>query len=194
MSEKITSLLDRIRELERDIDKEIDDQRRSVEAAIKAGVAYFTDEIEAQHRKLKIGLLTYIWKGSFAFLLSAPVTYALIVPLLLLDLIATLHQKVCFPLYGIRQVHRADFIALDRHRLSYLNGLEKLNCLFCGYGNGVIAYAREIAGRTEQYWCPIKHAKAVRSPHSRYGKFLDYGDAQGYRNKLNELRKAIDNL
>ena len=194
MSEKITSLLERIRELEKDIDKEIEDQRRHAEAAIKAGVAHFTDEVRAQHRKLKIGLITYIWRGSFPFLLSAPVTYSLIVPLLLLDLLATLHQKICFPLYGIRQVRRADYIVLDRHRLSYLNGLEKLNCLYCGYGNGVIAYAREIAGRTEQYWCPIKHAQNVRSPHSRSGTFLDYGDAQGYRSKLNEMRKAIDTL
>ena len=194
MSEKITSLLDRIRELEKDIDREIEDQRRHAEAAIKAGVAHFTDEVRAQHRKLKTGLIKYVFGGDLLFLLSAPVTYALIVPLLLLDLFATLHQKVCFPLYGIRQVRRADYIVLDRHRLSYLNGLEKLNCVYCGYGNGVIAYAREIAGRTEQYWCPIKHAKNLRAPHSRYGKFLDYGDAQGYRNKLQELRKAIDTL
>ena len=28
---------------------------------------------------------------------------------------------------------------------------KKLNCVYCGYANGVIGHAREIAARTEQY-------------------------------------------
>jgi len=194
MSEKITSLLDRIRELEKDIDKEIEEQRRNAEAALKASAARFSDEVLAQHRKLKIGLLAYIRGASLPLVLSAPITYAVFVPLVLLDLLATLHQQICFPIYGIRTVRRSDFIILDRHRLRYLNAIEKLNCVYCGYANGVIAYAREIAGRTEQYWCPIKHARNPRSSHSRYGRFLEYGDAQGYRARLQELRKTVDSL
>jgi hypothetical protein len=50
-------------------------------------------------------------------------------------------------------------------------------CVYCGYANGVIAYARKIASRTEQYWCPIKHALRIRDPHVRYAQFLEYGDA-----------------
>lgn len=194
MSEKITSLLDRIRELEKDIDREIDNQRHTAEATLKAGAARFTDEVRAQHRKLKTGLITYIRGASLPLVLSAPITYAIVVPLMLLDLMATLHQKICFHVYGIRSVRRSDYIVIDRHRLSYLNGIEKLNCVYCGYANGVIAYVREIAGRTEQYWCPIKHARNLRTPHSRYSRFLDYGDAQGYRDKLAELRKTVDSL
>jgi hypothetical protein len=53
----------------------------------------------------------------------------------------------------------------DRYHLAYLNVLEKLNC---AYANGLIAYVREIAGRTEQYWCPIKHARRVIGAHSHY--------------------------
>jgi hypothetical protein len=59
-------------------------------------------------------------------------------------------------------------VVIDRHRLGYLNPVQKLNCVFCGYGNGVIAYAREITARTEQYWCPIKHALKVKGSHDRY--------------------------
>ena len=39
----------------------------------------------------------------------------------------------------------------------------------------------EIAARTEQYFCPIKHAHRLAQTHSRYGKFLPYGDARAYR-------------
>ncbi len=59
--------------------------------------------------------------------------------------------------------------------------LEKLNCAYCSYANGVIAYVREIAGRTEQYWCPIKHARRAIGAYSHYAQFHDYGDAGGFR-------------
>jgi hypothetical protein len=91
--------------------------------------------------------------------LTAPVIYAVIVPLVLLDLFVTIYQRVCFPVYGIPKVNRGDYLIFDRHHLAYLNALEKLNCAYCSYANGLIAYVREIAGRTEQYWCPIKHAR-----------------------------------
>ena len=75
--------------------------------------------------------------------------------------------------------------------MAYLNGIEKLNCAYCGYANGVIAYAREAASRSEQYWCPIKHALRVRTPHQRYRAFVDYGDAAGFRARLDELRDEV---
>jgi hypothetical protein len=114
--------------------------------------------------------------------LTAPVIYALIVPLLLLDLFVTAYQAACFPAYGIPKVRRSDYLVFDRHHLRYLNAIEKLNCAYCSYANGLIAYVREIAGRTEQYWCPIKHARRVIGAHPRYAMFEDYGDADGYKN------------
>ena len=70
-----------------------------------------------------------------------------------------------------------------------MNALEKLNCAYCSYANGLIAYVREIAGRTEQYWCPIKHARRVIGAHPGYAAFMDYGDADGYRKWLEQLQK-----
>jgi len=57
-------------------------------------------------------------------------------------------------------------------------------CVYCGYANGLIAYVREIAARTEQYWCPIKHARPIPAPHARYRVFFEYGDARAYRQEL----------
>jgi hypothetical protein len=32
---------------------------------------------------------------------------------------------------------------IDRHRLGYLNVIEKANCVYCSYANGVVAYVRD---------------------------------------------------
>jgi hypothetical protein len=69
---------------------------------------------------------------------------------------------------------------------------ERFNCSFCSYGNGVISYVREVAGRTEQYWCPIKHSRRIVGAHDRYNAFADYGDAEAYNQELVELRKKLN--
>jgi hypothetical protein len=149
-------------------------------------------EIRRAQRKLKKSIPAYVRESRPSSLVAVPLLYSLIVPIALLDLWATLYQWTCFPLFGITRVSRAGFILIDRHKLSYLNGIEKLNCIYCGYANGVIAYVREIAGRTEKYWCPIQHRKPARAPHDQYRDFVKYGDAVGYRRRLPELRRQLE--
>jgi hypothetical protein len=79
----------------------------------------------------------------------------------------------------------------DRHQLSFLNAIEKFHCTYCAYGNGLIAYATEILARTEQYFCPIKHARKMIGTHARYKKFIDYGDASDYQNRLEQFRQDL---
>jgi hypothetical protein len=148
-------------------------------------------ELRETHRRLRQRIPAYILEGSLLSLLTAPVIYSLLLPLVILDLWVTLYQSICFPVYGIARVPRRRYFAVDRYRLAYLNGIEKMNCTFCSYANGLIAYVREVAARTEQYWCPIKHARAVPTPHARYQSFVDYGDAHGYRNELPALRQNL---
>lgn len=114
------------------------------------------------------------------YLISAPIIYAMIVPIAIIDLSVSLYQATCFRLWKIPQVKRSKHILFDRQRLSYLNPLQKINCTYCAYANGVFAYARMIAGRTERYWCPVKHAEEVTMPHNFYLEFSDYGDREGW--------------
>lgn len=124
-------------------------------------------------------------------ILTSPVLYVLAVPLVLLDLAVTVYQTVCFPGYGIAKVSRSKYIIHDRHHLGYLNSIEKLNCFYCAYANGLIAYVREVAARTEQYFCPIKHLARRPMPHERYPNFFEYGDAQAYRKGLQQIREDL---
>ena len=130
-------------------------------------------------------------RGGALNLLVAPLIYSMVLPIALLDVWATLYQGLCFRVYGIAQVRRSAHVIIDHHKLQYLAPLEKFNCVYCGYANGVISYVREIGGATEQYWCPIKHAIDVPDPHPRYDDFLAPGDADGYRSRLQQFRDRL---
>lgn len=124
-------------------------------------------------------------------ILSAPLIYSLIIPFALLDLWVSVYQALCFPVYGVDRVARGSFFQLDRAKLPYLNAVEKLNCQFCAYANGVIGFVREVAARTEQYWCPIKHAEPPTDPHSRYDGFSAYGAGADYAVRRKNLRADL---
>jgi hypothetical protein len=136
-------------------------------------------------------LAVYVFRGDALTIVAAPVIYSLIVPFVLLDAWVSLYQALCFRAWGVALVPRRAFFAFDRHKLEYLNALEKLNCVYCSYANGVIAYVREIAARTEQYWCPIRHARRTRRPHHRARAFAPYGEAAAYRAGLPSLRAKL---
>lgn len=191
MSSTVNELVDKIARLEKQLMDELDSQQEKFKYHLEGTRVKFEEEILDAHRKLKIAVLPWLFSSRVRNILSAPFIYAMIFPITFIDISITLYQHICFRLYGIRRVKRVDYIVLDRHQLAYLNGIEKLNCLYCGYGNGVVAYTREIIARTEQYWCPIKHARKVVGSHRRYQKFMDYGDGENYRDKLIKLRDEL---
>ena len=191
MEQEIDVLVRRLVHLEDEIERKLAAQHAKFRYRIEEKRAVFEAGVVHQHGQLRTGLLTFLRRSSLASVLVAPAIYGLIVPLVLLDLGVYLYMLACFPVWRMKAVRRSDYVVVDRHRLAYLNGIEKLNCAYCGYANGVIAYAREAASRTEQYWCPIKHALRVSSPHRRYHRFIDYGDAEGFRARLNELREQV---
>ena len=123
--------------------------------------------------------------------LTAPVIYSLILPFAVLDLWVTLYQAICFSAYRIPKVRRRDYIRIDRYHLRYLNRLQKLNCIYCGYVNGLIAFTAEVAGRTEAFWCPIKHEAKAQASHRFYGEFVDYGDGSDFETKLEIARARL---
>ncbi|MEQ8267413.1 MAG: hypothetical protein RH982_09465 [Parvibaculum sp.] len=191
MSEKVNDLTSRIQALQLELEAEIARQSAALRYGLEHGRAVFEEEILRRHRELQTRLSSYILQAKPLVVLTAPVIYSLIVPLLLLDICVSLYQAVCFPAYGIEKVKRSDYLVFDRGHLAYLNALEKLNCAYCSYANGLIAYAREIAGRTEAYWCPIKHAKKAIGAHEHYLGFVAFGDAEAYRKRIEELEAAV---
>lgn len=191
MTPRIAELTQKLHALEDEIEVELARRAAELRLTIDGKRIAFEQEVLAHHRKLRQRLLSYLAGANPWAVLTAPVIYAMIVPFAILDLAITVYQHVCFRAYGIPRVRRADYLLFDRGRLAYLNWIERFNCAYCSYGNGVIAYAREVAARTEQYWCPIKHARRVFGTHRLYGDFLDYGDADAYQAELESLREQL---
>ena len=191
MTEKLIGLVDQIQKLHDELDREIAKRRVAMGFNLSGKFVQFEQNVVNRHRALRTGILKYISTADIPTVITAPIIYGMILPIALLDLSVTVYQQLCFRAYGMARVRRADYIVIDRQYLKYLNWIEALNCVYCGYANGVFAYAREIGARTEQFWCPIKHALRVKDPHQRYFEFLEYGDADSYRTRLAEFRKRL---
>jgi len=191
MPSRIDDLLADIAARERELEAELNRASERWHYRIRAGRVRFDRDVQIVHQRLKQSIPRFLLESSPLNVLVAPVIYSLIVPVAILDLWVSLYQWICFPAYKMAYVRRSTFIVIDRQHLAYLNAVEKVNCMFCGYANGVFAYAREVGARTEQYWCPIRHAKRLHAPHTHYRQFIDYGDAEGYRRRLIPLRNEM---
>jgi hypothetical protein len=189
MDTRIRDLLHEIGALEDELRTALHERQSRVHFTLHGKRIEFERGVRHAHRKLKRGVVRWLADRP-QNLLTGPVIYGMALPLAVLDLCITFYQASCFPIYGIDKVRRADYIAFDRHHLGYLNVFERFHCEYCAYATGLVAYATEIIGRTEQYFCPIKHARKVLGTHGRYERFLEYGDATEYHARLEAFRIA----
>ena len=194
MANQIENLVGRIKELESELIQEIQRKEKEFFYEVIRKKVRFEREVKKRHQALAQKIRHFLYQSDALMILTAPAIWFCLVPGVFLDLAITSYQAICFPVYGIPKVRRSDYILLDRQYLSYLNGIEKLNCVYCGYFNGLMAYVQEVIARTEQYWCPVKHARKLKTVHNRYRNFLDYGDADGYKNKIEEVRRDFKDL
>ena len=191
MNTEIGKLLEEMRGIQEQLEQFFDEARERFRYTVEDGRVRFSKEMQQLHLRYRISSLRYLLDADLLSVLTAPFIYLMIVPLLFMDAGLTLYQHVCFRAYGVPRVRRSDYLVNDRHKLAYLNTIEKVNCTYCGYANGMVAYAREIVARTEQYWCPIRHARRVSYAHSRYPKFFAYGDAASYLQGLDGKRGEL---
>jgi hypothetical protein len=191
MNNTAETILARIRALQDQLEDEFGRRSAAFRYRLENGRVVFEEDARRRHREFRIGLIDFLRQTRPLVVLVAPVIYSLLIPFVLLDIFVTIYQRICFPVYGIQRVRRSDFICIDRHHLDYLNALQKLNCVYCGYCNGLIGYIQEVAGRTEAYWCPIKHAARVGAQHAYYAQFVDYGDGEAFHEGLIASRNRI---
>ncbi|NOQ81168.1 MAG: hypothetical protein GQ548_01410 [Methylophaga sp.] len=191
MNIRIKQLIEQITQLEEDLSTELHQQEEAILFQLNGKKVAFEKSIKQAHRKLKVGVVRWLFGVRPLNLITAPIIYSMIIPLLISDFFVSFYQATCFPIYKIAKVRRSDYFIFDRHQLAYLNIFEKFHCVYCAYANGLISYIREILGRTEHYFCPIKHARKVLNTHSNYRHFIPYGKAESYHEKLEKIRKSL---
>ncbi len=126
----------------------------------------------------------------FRHLCAMPFIYAMIIPIVILDVFLEIYHRIAFPFYRLKYVKRSRYIAVDRHKLSYLNIFEKISCAYCGYVNGLLAYAVAVGGETEKYWCGIQHKKKPGFMQQPYSKnFLQYSDKKAFKEFIKKRAK-----
>jgi hypothetical protein len=191
MNDRIRQLLDQMTTLEDELRTALHEHEAPILFQIKGKRIEFENSIRQTHRRLKRNFFRWLVTDRPQNLITGPIIYSMIIPMLVLDIFVSFYQATCFPIYQIAKVRRSGYIVFDRQHLDYLNFIEKFHCTYCAYGNGLVAYVSEIIARTEQYFCPIKHARKALGTHLRYANFLGYGEAADYQAKLEQYRKAL---
>ena len=188
MSDKIKEILNEIEALKVKLGEEIAEQEKHISYEIKNGYVRFEKDVFEKQKENMKNLLVWFREIPLLHLLSSPIIYAMIIPAVLLDIILFIYQQAVFRIYKFKPIKRSDYIIYDHQYLGYLNSIEKLNCLYCSYFNGLMQYAAAIASRTELFFCPIKHAKKVAYGNDYYELYFEYGEGDDYQTKLKELR------
>jgi hypothetical protein len=191
MASQLDDLMGKLHAIERELEAEFARRREAARYHLEKRKIVFEQGVKQLHLAIKTSAARYLAEANPLIVLVAPVIYSLIIPFVLLDVFVMVFQAICFPIYKIPKVRRRDYLIFDRHHLAYLNIIEKINCAYCSYGTGAIAFAREVAARTEMYWCPIKHARRVLGPHPHYQGFADFGDAEGFRQKMGAMKDGV---
>jgi len=191
MKDTIRDILAKIESLNNDLREEYDRLSKEYGFYIEKKKVIFLDQFKRKNKTFKFPTWRYVIPTNIRHFLSMPFIYGMIIPAVLLDIALTIYQWTAFSLYRIPRVQRKDFFIYDRRYLDYLNLVQKINCLYCSYVNGLFAYAVEIGARTERYWCPIKSAHKPRFSHGWYKDFADYGSPEEWTMKISENEKVF---
>ena len=191
MSDKIREIIEEIEDMKQKLGEEIALHEKHISYEIQNGYVRFEKEVLDKQKENMKNLLSWFRDIPPLHLLTAPIIYGMVIPAVFFDVILFIYQQVIFRIYKFKFIKRSDYVVFDRQYLGYLNSIEKMNCMFCSYFNGLMHYASAIASRTELYFCPIKHAKKIAYEHEFYDTFLSYGDGDEYQEKLKELREKL---
>lgn len=144
MKSKISKLYREIKEKRDELFIEIEKMKEKYDFDYIKGKIVFSKKQKEENKKEKLPTYRYMLGAQIRHIISMPFIYGMIVPALFLDIFLFVYQQTCFRLYRIPLVKRKDYITAERKHLDYLNWIQKINCLYCSYVNGIFSYAVEI--------------------------------------------------
>ena len=186
MESKIKKIIEKIENLNESLQEEYKSMSDKYGFSIKKRKVIFLQKFKKRNKEFRIPTWKYAIPKNIRHIISMPFIYMMIVPAGLLDLFLIMYNRTALPLYRISPVKRSDHFIYDRQFLDYLNIIQKINCFYCSYVNGLFSFASEIGAQTERYWCPLKAAKNPKFHHSLYKEFADYGNPEEWNEKFNK--------
>ena len=189
MKNKINKLLEDIRIKKEEISKEYEKLKEKYWFKIIGKKIIWNSWKKEELKKFRKSAWETIFSAEIREILSFPFIWFMLIPSIILDICLFIYQNTAIRLYKIPLVKRSDYIVFDRKQLAYLNWIQKLDCIYCSYVNWLFQYAVEVAGRTEKYWCPIKHARKKAWTHDWEEHFADYWDVEGFKETFCNLKE-----
>jgi hypothetical protein len=116
-------------------------------------------------------------RGLFLQIIATIVIWSTLPAVILIHCTLLIYQQIYFSIYDIPKARFLDYCIIDRHKLKKLNWLQKCGCAYCGYANGVAAWIKVIANRTEVYSCAIKHS-VHKEGQEHQKEFFEYSNFQ----------------
>ncbi|MEO7399959.1 MAG: hypothetical protein ABIV07_04210 [Polaromonas sp.] len=101
MNERISQILAQMAALENDLRSAVQDQESKMFFQIRGKRVEFESSVKAAHRKLKTNFFRWLVTNRPQNLITGPIIYAMIIPLMMLDLCVSFYQWSCFPIYGV---------------------------------------------------------------------------------------------
>ena len=101
MNETVSLLQEKVRNLESQIERELEAHRKKFHYSVTRRRVKFEAAVRTRHKELRVSVFRFLRQSGIMRILSAFVIYIQIVPLVLLDIAVTLFQFICFPIYGI---------------------------------------------------------------------------------------------
>jgi len=109
-------------------------------------------------------------------LIGTSMIWSAIIPIIIVDIYATIYQEIYFTIQGIPKIKRSNYLNFDRWNLSKLSIGQKISCIYCGYANGIVAWFKALVNQTETYSCAVKHQYEMpgQDHQSSFAEYKEY--------------------
>jgi hypothetical protein len=103
MTSQLAALMEKMRSVESEIESELAKRREELRFGFENSRVVFEEEALRIHRAIKTRASRYLLQANPLVVLTAPVIYSLLIPIMLLDIFVIVYQLICFPVYKSRK-------------------------------------------------------------------------------------------
>jgi hypothetical protein len=107
MTSQLAVLMEKMRSVEAEIEAELAKRQEALRFRFESDRIVFEEEAQRIHRAIKTRISRYLLDANPLIVLTAPVIYSVLIPILLLDIFVIAYEAICFNrlMTGRRRAH-----------------------------------------------------------------------------------------